>query len=568
MANPMYQGIAQELKQFGRYGDTELVHMNPVEVAMMDRMTPGGLTTNPVTGEKEAFAFLIPMLGGMAGSALLGSTIGTTAATALGAGLGGYAATGDLEQGIFSGLMGGLGAGLGSVMGGGNFLGTEGALPTSVFTEGAAAPGAVELPGVPGMAEGVTQVPLAPPGMDSVASQNFLNEAAGMGMGAGGVTPAQAVANNTMAALSPPPSAVPAETSIFGDFTPRGQMPGSFGEFGSNFANVLTSPTGLATAGITAAAELTAPEPWDPSETGLKSNKYVPEQFPDEDRLKVNMPGSGYRPGFDPEYRYFNYARGGKVKRFAEGGLAQAATGAYLNADSPEVTKGDYKRFRRIFSDMELRESGPEGDVVSHDMSPEEINNAYVNIIKSRTKYADNPLTDEEILDLSLNRENGPTGFAQGGIAQAATGAQKEILESGGYSQTEDPVISNAKSAIMGSHPNAAAAIQAFVAKYGKDALKELRAKIIAMMAGDGGLTEGPGDGMSDDIRATIDGTEPAALSDGEFVIPADVVSGLGDGSTDAGASKLYNMIDKIRMDRTGTKNQPEPLDDTAAMPA
>jgi hypothetical protein len=88
------------------------------------------------------------------------------------------------------------------------------------------------------------------------------------------------------------------------------------------------------------------------------------------------------------------------------------------------------------------------------------------------------------------------------------------------------------------------------------------------MMADDGGLTEGPGDGMSDDIPATIDGAEPAALSDGEFVIPADVVSGLGDGSTDAGASKLYNMIDKIRMDRTGTKNQPEPLDDTAAMPA
>ena len=69
-------------------------------------------------------------------------------------------------------------------------------------------------------------------------------------------------------------------------------------------------------------------------------------------------------------------------------------------------------------------------------------------------------------------------------------------------------------------------------------------------------LLRGPGDGMSDNIPATIGGKQPARLADGEFVVPADVVSHLGNGSTEAGAKKLHQMMDKIRMDRTGKKKQ------------
>lgn len=67
---------------------------------------------------------------------------------------------------------------------------------------------------------------------------------------------------------------------------------------------------------------------------------------------------------------------------------------------------------------------------------------------------------------------------------------------------------------------------------------------------------DGPGDGMSDSVPATIGGTQPARLADGEFVIPADVVSHLGNGSTKAGARQLYAMMDRIRKARTGTKKQ------------
>jgi hypothetical protein len=69
-------------------------------------------------------------------------------------------------------------------------------------------------------------------------------------------------------------------------------------------------------------------------------------------------------------------------------------------------------------------------------------------------------------------------------------------------------------------------------------------------------LLKGPGDGMSDNIPATIGGRQPARLADGEFVVPADVVSHLGNGSTEAGAKKLHGMMDKVRMDRTGKKKQ------------
>jgi hypothetical protein len=69
-------------------------------------------------------------------------------------------------------------------------------------------------------------------------------------------------------------------------------------------------------------------------------------------------------------------------------------------------------------------------------------------------------------------------------------------------------------------------------------------------------LLKGPGDGMSDNIPATIGNRQPARLADGEFVVPADVVSHLGNGSTNAGAKKLHGMMDKVRMDRTGKKKQ------------
>lgn len=80
-------------------------------------------------------------------------------------------------------------------------------------------------------------------------------------------------------------------------------------------------------------------------------------------------------------------------------------------------------------------------------------------------------------------------------------------------------------------------------------------------------LLKGPGDGMSDDIPATINNRQPARLADGEFVIPADVVSHLGNGSTDAGAKKLHEMMNKVRHARTGNSKQGKQIKPDKYMP-
>ena len=78
----------------------------------------------------------------------------------------------------------------------------------------------------------------------------------------------------------------------------------------------------------------------------------------------------------------------------------------------------------------------------------------------------------------------------------------------------------------------------------------------LAALGGKGMYLGGSTDGMADNIPASINGSEPARLSDGEFVIPADVVSHLGNGNSDAGAHQLHGMMDRIRKARTGNTKQ------------
>ena len=82
-----------------------------------------------------------------------------------------------------------------------------------------------------------------------------------------------------------------------------------------------------------------------------------------------------------------------------------------------------------------------------------------------------------------------------------------------------------------------------------------------------GRYLQGGTDGMADEIPAQIGKDQPAALSHGEFVIPADVVSHMGNGNSDAGAKKLYQMMDKIRMARTGNKKQGKKINPDKFMP-
>ena len=82
------------------------------------------------------------------------------------------------------------------------------------------------------------------------------------------------------------------------------------------------------------------------------------------------------------------------------------------------------------------------------------------------------------------------------------------------------------------------------------------------------GYLDGDGDGMSDSIPATIEGKQPARLADGEFVIPADVVSHIGNGSSKAGSKQLYAMLDRVRKARVGHTKQGKEIKPRKYMPA
>ena len=84
----------------------------------------------------------------------------------------------------------------------------------------------------------------------------------------------------------------------------------------------------------------------------------------------------------------------------------------------------------------------------------------------------------------------------------------------------------------------------------------------------EGGYLDGPGDGMSDSIPATIEGEQPAALADGEYVLSADVVSHIGNGSSKAGAKKLDSMMANMRTARTGTTQQGKQINPDNFLPA
>ncbi len=141
----------------------------------------------------------------------------------------------------------------------------------------------------------------------------------------------------------------------------------------------------------------------------------------------------------------------------------------------------------------------------------------------------------------------------------------------------EDPndkeIITGAVRAIAGMSDQPEIDLARFISRYGEDALEDLvdrvkRGDFFENMAQNDGLMKGAGDGMDDLIPASLeDGKQDVVLSNDEFVVPADVVSGLGNGSSDAGAKALYDMMERVRMKRTGTTEQPPQVPQEEMLP-
>jgi hypothetical protein len=225
-------------------------------------------------------------------------------------------------------------------------------------------------------------------------------------------------------------------------------------------------------------------------------------------------PESVYRP----EYRDYTTA--------AEGGIVQLANG------------GPVERMSMMNTAM-----NPQGGLYPQGMI-------------DKTQYAtptQRPVSAELMMDAPAYERSNPMLMNEGGIANIVEAAKAQGLTLDAYQN-----IYGRGNAIIEMEKR----------------LKEGKSMAdggISSLGGysDGGrMLKGPGDGMSDSIPGVIANKQPARLADGEFVVPADVVSHLGNGSTDAGAKQLYAMMDKVRKARTGKKKQAPAVKANRYMPA
>ena len=188
-------------------------------------------------------------------------------------------------------------------------------------------------------------------------------------------------------------------------------------------------------------------------------------------------------------------------------------------------------------------------------------------------------LTPEQQAEINILREiMGSTGSVpvfdgSSGPGMRAGGDTSDFAMNDTMEANGQLLIERAVMAISGRLPEeeAEVVIANFVDEFGPEAFQILREKVLQEIVPNAqteGEIVGSGGGMDDRIPGMIGADQPVAVSPGEYIVPADVVSGIGDGSTDAGVQELDGMLDRVRMERTGTMRQPQPMRSGGAMPA
>jgi len=442
---------------------------------------------------------------GVGEAMLIGAAVGGGSSALMG---------GDPIKGAMLGAAGGgLGAGLGAAAGASGSLGSAGAASSFGSGLSSAGTGAVGGAGLGGTAAGTgATFGSLGAGTGAVGGGTLGGTGGGLYGGALGST-----GGGLYGGLTVPTSGVlGSSTGIIGG-TGAGSaavssLPGNITGFAPALSN---AKLGLIAGGGALSGMMDA----DRKKYGIPPQEDYVSSF---DPTKFQRSDPTYAPGsvYVPQYKDYRTA--------AEGGIVQLANG------------GPVERMSMANTAM-----NPQGGLYPQGMI-------------DKTQYASpiqRPVSSELVMDTPGYEKSNPMLMAEGGIAGILEDAKYQGLTPSAYQQ------------IYG-RGNAIEEMQ--------KALKE--GKTVNMAHGgisslggysDGGrMLKGPGDGMSDSIPGVIANKQPARLADGEFVVPADVVSHLGNGSTDAGAKQLYSMMDKVRKARTGKKAQGKQINPNRYMPA
>ena len=516
---------AQGLAALGRGPDTELVHMTKGEVHGLQKLAlahGGSLTINPQTGLPEA-GFLSSILPMIAGAALTATGIGAPLA-ALMVGGGYTMATGSLQKGLMAGLGAYGGAGLVGGLAEAGASSLAGAAP-----EAAAGLGATTTSGTAAF-----NAAAAPGGIASQAATQALG--GGMFPGAVAGAPAgfgEAATTGINSAFAPNAAAqLPVITPVAPAFAPAAPAPVSWENVSTGAKDIASSGDkamqfasqnkgsllgiGASALGSMEPAKLNAPT----TDVGM-IRPYTMSRTQNE---QPDVLGSLYRPGQSTrERQYFTdqYTAGTPYKApgpeyLADGGIARVAP---MNAKMASFSAASDK----LSTQQGLRDT--------------------IAAAKTGDRAA---LSALQGAGYDLNNLN---TFAGGGPVEqmsnanaigANTGYPQADIHTGAYaSPTQTPISQNMITGSQDAATDPYTGEPQFAAGGG-----------ISSLGGysDGGqLLRGPGDGVSDNIPAMIGDKQHARLADGEFVVPARIVSELGNGSTEAGSRQLYAMMDRVQ---------------------
>lgn len=634
------QPQAEQMAQYGRYGDSMLVHMNPAEVQGIASLAPGGrLTTNPVTGQPEAFLpFLAPIIGSALGSAALtgigaGGILGAAGmssalAGAIGSGLTTAAITGDLKEGLVSGLTGfgigkALGAGLDAAKGVKDLAGGVETAKEGVKLAGEAAAKAGQADALAQLGTGIgdatkTAADLASAntalsGAEDILASRSADYAQGVRdlefqgrLGAMATNPVE-VGKGLMKGSSLIPIAVGEGQRSQMDMMRRQEAAGrrfeadqaarkqraedllatSLGQVGSDY--------GIDVSG--ANRRYAAYDPSNYANGGLVSinPQEYQRQLAEAQMLgmqPVRMDMGGPSPRFDVPNVRFGFGSAASRQAQIRGPVAKTAEElaevGYRPGFGPEIS---------YFKERTVDDAAPPTDIVTPVDVPSDpgmrrgiggmmTEDEYDTLVALATtprrgmsraskkyqaavkKFENLGLTGDKEKDMGVF--GSPVNMDEFGFDYTETYAMQE----GGAAPSADPLIGQTMMAVLGrfSQEESDVIIQRFLDEYGSEAFQMLRNRALASVS-DGrpqteGKIEGKGGGMDDRVGGTIAGQAPVALSPGEYVIPADVVSSLGDGNTDSGVEKLDGMLDRVRTEKTGTTKQPAPLRSERVLPA
>ena len=353
----------QQLATHGRYGDTELVHMNPYEVQGLAAMSPTGqLTKNPVTGQPEAFLpFLAPLIGSALGKAALGKAIGSGLAGAVGSGVATFAETGDFEKGVISGI---TGFGLGKVMGAAQTAGEAADVGSAMAQETFS-----QMPGI-----GNVNIPGAAEAASRVANPSFANNLGNIARGFSSPEGLTQIANTAMSPGVLLPAAVGQGTMAQveaqeGMDKLRKEATARDNRYAQSFRDVLTDSLGMARGtdpnpymgryakggivGMQRGGDLDMTEGMTDEEyrdymTGAQADESIAGYGLDADKRYFIKPKAGtgaerqsflrggfkqkpptdYRHGFEKEFQFFDFIKDRPVERYAD--LFGAGASDYL----------------------------------------------------------------------------------------------------------------------------------------------------------------------------------------------------------------------------------------------